>query len=85
MPPPPFRGAALDVGVVLDALEELVPKVRRHTPIGILGHSNGGAAAGEAMLEHRQLRAGVNLDGFIPGGAFCPAPCSPRAWTGHSG
>ena len=25
------------------------------------------------MLEHRQLRAGVNLDGFIPGGAFLPS------------
>ena len=59
--------------MVLDALGELVPQVRGHTPIGILGHSSGGAAAGEAMLEHRQLRAGVNLDGFIPGGAFLPS------------
>jgi hypothetical protein len=56
--------------VVLGALGRLVPQARRHTLIGILGHSSGGAAAGEAMLDHRQLRAGVNLDGFIPGGAF---------------
>ena len=68
-----FQARLLDVEVVLDALEELVPNMGRHTPLGILGHSSGGAAAGEAMLEHRQLRAGVNLDGFIPGGAFLPS------------
>ena len=68
-----FQARLLDVEVVLDALGELVPQARGHTPIGILGHSSGGAAAGEAMLEHRQLRAGVNLDGFIPGGAFLPS------------
>ena len=68
-----FQARLLDVEVVLDALEQLVPNMGRHTPIGILGHSSGGAAAGEAMLEHRQLRAGANLDGFIPGGAFLPS------------
>jgi pimeloyl-ACP methyl ester carboxylesterase len=68
-----FQARLFDVEVVLDALEQLVPNLGRHTPIGILGHSSGGAAAGEAMLEHRQLRAGVNLDGFIPGGAFLPS------------
>ena len=68
-----FQARLLDVEVVLDTLEQLVPNMGRHTPIGILGHSSGGAAAGEAMLEHRQLRAGVNLDGFIPGGAFLPS------------
>jgi hypothetical protein len=68
-----FQARLLDIGVVLDALPSLVPQARRHTPIGILGHSNGGAAAGEAMLLHRELRAGVNLDGFIPGGAFLPS------------
>ena len=68
-----FEARLLDIEVVLDALEQLVPQARRHTPIGILGHSSGGAAAGEAMLEHRQLHAGVNLDGFIPGGAFLPS------------
>jgi len=67
-----FQARLSDVEVVLDALEQLVPHMVCHTPIGILGHSSGGAAAGEAMLEHRQLRAGVNLDGFIPGGAFLP-------------
>jgi dienelactone hydrolase len=68
-----FQARLFDIGVVLDALPQLVPQARRHTPIGILGHSNGGAAAGEAMLGHREIRAGVNLDGFIPGGDFLPS------------
>ena len=67
-----FQARLLDIDAVLDALAQLVPQARRHTPIGILGHSNGGEAAGEAMLRQRELRAGVNLDGFIPGGAFLP-------------
>jgi hypothetical protein len=67
-----FQARLLDVGVVLDALGDLVPKAGGHTPIGIFGHSAGGAAAGESMLLHREIRAGVNLDGFIPGGAFLP-------------
>ena len=67
-----FQARLLDIDAVLDALAQLVPHARRHTPIGILGHSNGGAAAGEAMLLHREFGAGVNLDGFIPGGAFLP-------------
>ena len=67
-----FQARLLDVGAVLDALGALVPRTGRRTPIGILGHSSGGAAAGEAMLLHGALRAGVNLDGFIPGGALLP-------------
>ena len=68
-----FEARLLDVGVVLDALGDLLPTAGRHIPIGILGHSSGGAAAGEAMLLHRKIRAGVNLDGFIPGGGFLPS------------
>jgi hypothetical protein len=68
-----FQARLLDVGVVLDALANLVPNAGRHTQIGIFGHSAGGAAAGESMLVHRAIRAGVNLDGFIPGGAFLPS------------
>jgi hypothetical protein len=67
-----FQARLLDVGVVLGALAELVPQAGRHTQIGIFGHSNGGATAGEAMLQHPQIRAGVNLDGLIPGGSFIP-------------
>lgn len=70
--PAAFQARLLDIDAVLDALAQLVPQARRNTPIGIFGHSNGGAAAGEAMVLERKLRAGVNLDGFIPGGAFLP-------------
>ena len=71
--PGSFEARLLDVDVVLDALPSLLPHVRQQTPIGILGHSSGGAAAGEAMLDRQDLRAGVNLDGFIPGGSFLPS------------
>jgi pimeloyl-ACP methyl ester carboxylesterase len=67
-----FQARLLDVGVVLATLRELVPQARRRTPIGIFGHSNGGATAGEAMLQHPEIGAGVNLDGFIPGGSIMP-------------
>ncbi len=33
------------------------------TKIGVLGHSQGGAAAGQALLEQTQLLAGINIDG----------------------
>ena len=61
-----FEARLRDIGVVLGALEALVPVVRERTPVGILGHSNGGAAAAVAIGRHPQIRAGVNLDGFIP-------------------
>jgi hypothetical protein len=67
-----FEARLLDIGVVLGALGNRIPEKKRHTAIGIFGHSNGGAAAGEAMLRHRAIGAGVNLDGFIPGGSFLP-------------
>jgi hypothetical protein len=65
---PVFEARLLDIGVVLGALEDLFPQARPRTPIGIFGHSNGGAAAGVAMRRYPQLGAGVNLDGFIPPG-----------------
>ena len=63
---PVFEARLDDIGVVLGALEDLVPQVRPRTPIGIFGHSNGGAAAVAAIRRHPQIQAGVNLDGFIP-------------------
>ena len=63
---PVFEARLSDIGVVLGALEDLVPKARSRTPIGIFGHSNGGAAAAVAIRRHEQVEAGVNLDGFIP-------------------
>ncbi len=61
-----FEARLDDIGVVLGALDDLVPQARSRTPIGIFGHSNGGAAAAVAIRRHPQIRAGVNLDGFIP-------------------
>jgi pimeloyl-ACP methyl ester carboxylesterase len=63
---PVFEDRLDDIGVVLDALEDLVPQLRPRTPIGIFGHSNGGAAAAVALHRHPQIKAGVNLDGYIP-------------------
>jgi pimeloyl-ACP methyl ester carboxylesterase len=63
---PGFQARLSDIGVVLDALQDLIPEARPHTPIGIFGHSNGGAAAAVAIRQHPQIQAGVNLDGFIP-------------------
>jgi pimeloyl-ACP methyl ester carboxylesterase len=65
-PCPVFEARLSDVGVVLGALAALVPAARPRTPIGIFGHSNGGAAAAVAIVRHPQIRAGVNLDGFVP-------------------
>lgn len=33
------------------------------TKIGVIGHSQGGTAAGEALLENPKIRAGINIDG----------------------
>ena len=63
---PVFEARLRDIGVVLGALEDLIRQARPRTPIGIFGHSNGGAAAAVAIGRHPQLQAGVNLDGFIP-------------------
>jgi pimeloyl-ACP methyl ester carboxylesterase len=63
---PVFEARLDDIGVVLGALDDLIAEVRPGTPIGIFGHSNGGAAAAVAIRRHPQIRAGVNLDGFIP-------------------
>ena len=35
--------------------------------VGVFGHSNGGATAGDAMFHDRRIRAGVNLDGSMLG------------------
>ena len=35
--------------------------------VGMLGHSMGGATAGQAMLVDRRIRAGLNLDGTVYG------------------
>jgi pimeloyl-ACP methyl ester carboxylesterase len=63
---PVFEARLGDIGVVLGAIDDLVQGARPRTPVGIFGHSNGGAAAAVAIRRHPQIQAGVNLDGFIP-------------------
>lgn len=63
---PVFEARLGDIGVVLGAIDDLIQGARPRTPIGIFGHSNGGAAAAVAIRRHPQIRAGVNLDGFVP-------------------
>jgi pimeloyl-ACP methyl ester carboxylesterase len=58
-----FTERVVDVGVVLHNLRLLVPEAHRRAPVGMFGHSLGGAAAAEALLLHPRLRAGVDLDG----------------------
>ena len=58
-----FTQRVPDVRLVLDHLSALVPGYRPSTPVGMYGHSLGGAAAAETMLVDARVRAGVNLDG----------------------
>jgi hypothetical protein len=60
---PSFAARVLDVGVVLSRLSELVPGWHPRVPVGMFGHSLGGAAAAEALLLYPVLRAGIDLDG----------------------
>ncbi|MDG4831932.1 hypothetical protein O7627_21860 [Solwaraspora sp. WMMD1047] len=66
-------GRARDISFVIDRLTARRPAWRgghRIDPrrIAVLGHSLGGAAAAEAMLVDRRIRAGGNFDGtFRPG------------------
>lgn len=58
-----FTERVVDVGVVLHNLRRLVPEAHRRAPVGMFGHSLGGAAAAEALLHYPRLQAGVDLDG----------------------
>jgi predicted dienelactone hydrolase len=62
-----FDAQLVDLRLVLDALPRLVPQARRSTPIAIVGHSIGGAAAAEMMLVDHRVRVGINLDGSSRG------------------
>jgi alpha-beta hydrolase superfamily lysophospholipase len=59
----PFQERILDAAAVLEALPRLVPEAGRRTPIAMIGHSRGGAAAAEVMLHYPQVVAGVDMDG----------------------
>ena len=57
-----------DVGRVLDQLSgwqqnSILAGHLDVSRIGMLGHSQGGGAAGQALLDYPQIKAGLNLDG----------------------
>ncbi|RZT07551.1 hypothetical protein EV649_7965 [Kribbella sp. VKM Ac-2569] len=57
----------LDAEVVMAEVPRLVPQANRRTPIGMFGHSRGGATTAEVMFSHPQVVAGVDLDGSLRG------------------
>jgi alpha-beta hydrolase superfamily lysophospholipase len=59
----PFTDRIVDGSLVLAALPRLVPQATPRTPIGMFGHSRGGAATAEMMLHHPGIAAGVDADG----------------------
>ena len=75
----PFPQWRLDAQVVLDDLQRLVPQARPRTPIGMFGHSRGGAATIDTMFHDPRVRAGVSLDtgsilwGIGPEGTTTPS------------
>jgi len=71
----PFDQWRLDARVVLDDLARLVPQSRHQTPIGMFGHSRGGAATIDTMFHEPRVQAGVSLDtGVILFGNEVSAP-----------
>jgi predicted dienelactone hydrolase len=62
-----FDAQVPDLQLALDDLPRLVPWARPGTPIGVIGHSIGGAAAAETMLVDDRITAGINLDGSSRG------------------
>lgn len=63
----PFTERLLDAAAVLSELPRLVPQAGRRTPIGMFGHSRGGATTAEVMFHHPRVVAGVDLDGSLRG------------------
>ena len=61
---------AADISFVIDKLGEMVREDGRFRGrldldgVGVIGHSFGGAASGQAALEDRRIAAGINLDGL---------------------
>ena len=56
----PFREWRLDAQVVLDELARLVPQARPGTPVGMFGHSRGGAATIDTMFHDPRVSVGVS-------------------------
>ncbi|MGW2396118.1 alpha/beta hydrolase [Kitasatospora sp. NPDC001664] len=57
---------AADLRFVAERLTRLLPGTAGR-PVGVLGHSLGGAAAAEAMRQDRRFAAGLDLDGGLFG------------------
>jgi hypothetical protein len=58
----PFDQWRVEAQVVLDDLPRLVPQATHRTPIGMFGHSRGGAATIDTMFHDARIRAGISLD-----------------------
>lgn len=57
-----------DISLVIDGVEQWNSSsfLAQHldtTKIGVFGHSQGGAAAGQALFEDSRIKAGINIDG----------------------
>jgi len=57
-----------DISLVIDELEKWDKSsfLANHidtSKIGVFGHSQGGAAAGQALLDDKRIKAGINIDG----------------------
>lgn len=57
-----------DISLVINELEKWNSStfLAQHldlTKIGVFGHSQGGAAAGQALIDDNRIKAGINLDG----------------------
>jgi dienelactone hydrolase len=58
----PFAERRLDAEVVLNHLAQIIPEARAGTPVGMFGHSRGGAATIDTMFHDPRISAGVSLD-----------------------
>ncbi|KAG0647600.1 putative 1-alkyl-2-acetylglycerophosphocholine esterase [Hyphodiscus hymeniophilus] len=81
-----------DISFVLDQLSHpsltcsLIPGLELDTKkVGIFGHSLGGAAAAQAMLEDDRLVGGINLDGTFFGSVVESGLSSPFLIFAHEG
>jgi hypothetical protein len=67
-----------DISLVIDAVEQWNSSsfLAQHldtTKIGVFGHSQGGAAAGQALFEDSRIKAGINID--VYNGELLLTPC----------
>ena len=77
-----------DIGSAIDRLEEMDREgmflgMMDLGRIGVIGHSFGGVAAGQALLEDERCRAGVNLDGLQLGNMLDQPAGRPMMFVHH--